>query len=129
MSNKPKIVFCKVCNYITVAPRGPNSFNFIQFLGKSRVGAPWRVGAPTSGKSWIRHCVNKPFNLFQIFTLGRYKMPVEETWLFLGSLDEWIQKGYIRKDIWEKLDDYIEPELLTREKIDQCVKEKQNRSS
>ena len=45
----------------------------------------------------------------------------------MGSLDEWIQKGYIRKDIWEKLGNYLEPELLTREKIDQCVaKEKQN---
>ena len=36
-------------------PGGPNSFNFMQFLGnlaKSYVGAPpWGVGAPSSGKS------------------------------------------------------------------------------
>ena len=40
-------------------PRGPNSFNFTSFwdnLVKSYVATPWRVGAPTSGKSWIRHC-------------------------------------------------------------------------
>ena len=41
-------------------PRSPNSFNFMQFLenlAKSYVGAaPWGVGAPSSGKSWIRHC-------------------------------------------------------------------------
>ena len=43
-------------------PLDPNSFNFMQFfwefLAKSYVGAPlptWRVGAPTSGESWIRH--------------------------------------------------------------------------
>ena len=44
----------------TRTPRGPNSFNFMQFMGKlskSYVGAPpWGVGAPSSGKSWIRHC-------------------------------------------------------------------------
>ena len=35
-------------------PRGPNSFNFMQFLGKfSKIicWATWGVGAPTSGKS------------------------------------------------------------------------------
>ena len=42
-------------------PPSPNSFNFMQFLGKfgkiDRMLAPlpWRVGAPISGKSWIRH--------------------------------------------------------------------------
>ena len=41
-------------------PRGPNSFNFMQFLGKfgKIVCCPLpRVGASTSGKSWIRHWV------------------------------------------------------------------------
>ena len=46
-------------------PGGPNSFNFMQFwenLAKSYVGAPPRgVGAPSSGKSWIRHCFSWPF--------------------------------------------------------------------
>ena len=41
-------------------PQGPNSFNFMQFLGKfGKIvcwRAPWGVGAPSSGKSWIRHC-------------------------------------------------------------------------
>ena len=35
-------------------PRGPNSFNFMQFLGnfgKIVCWRPWRVGAPSSGKS------------------------------------------------------------------------------
>ena len=38
-------------------PPGPNSFNFMQFLGKNgQIIASFRVGAPSSGKSWIRHC-------------------------------------------------------------------------
>ena len=41
-------------------PGGPNSFNSMQFLGKfGKIVCwrpPWRVGAPSSGKSWIRHC-------------------------------------------------------------------------
>ena len=44
-------------------PSGPNSFNFMQFLGNFGEIVCWcpatlppRVGAPTSGKSWIRHC-------------------------------------------------------------------------
>ena len=42
-------------------PGGPNSFNFMQFLGKfGKIVCwrpPWGVGAPSSGKSWIRHCI------------------------------------------------------------------------
>ena len=42
-------------------PRGPNSFNFMQFLGKfDKIVCwhpHWRVGTPTSGKSWIRHWI------------------------------------------------------------------------
>ena len=42
------------------APWGRKSFNFVQFLGKfSKIVCwrpPWGVGAPSSGKSWIRHC-------------------------------------------------------------------------
>ena len=43
------------------APRGPNSFNFMQFLGNFGKIVCWRppppcgVGAPSSEKSWIRH--------------------------------------------------------------------------
>ena len=41
-------------------PPGLNSFNSMQFLGnfcKMVCWYPlWTVGAPTSGKSWIRHC-------------------------------------------------------------------------
>ena len=44
-------------------PSGPNSFNFMQFLRNFGEIVCWcpptlppRVGAPTSGKSWIRHC-------------------------------------------------------------------------
>ena len=41
-------------------PGGPNSFNFMHFLGKFGKFVcwrppPWRVGVPSSGKSWIRH--------------------------------------------------------------------------
>ena len=32
------------------------SCTFWENLTKLYVGAPWKVGAPTSGKSWIRHC-------------------------------------------------------------------------
>ena len=33
------------------------SGSFGEILAKSYVGAlPWRVGGPTLGKSWIRHC-------------------------------------------------------------------------
>ena len=44
-------------------PGGPNSFiscGFWEFLAKSYVGAPPHprgVGAPTSGKTWIRHFI------------------------------------------------------------------------
>ena len=66
-------------------PGGPNSFNFMQFLGKFGKFLCWRppgVGA-SSGKSWIRHCYvltmidNPPF-LISIF--------FEE--LFVKSLDD-----------------------------------------
>ena len=41
----------------TPPPRGPNSFNFMQFLGENgQIIASFRVGAPSWGKSWIRHC-------------------------------------------------------------------------
>ena len=44
-------------------PRGPNSFNFMKFwenFGKIIYWLPpWGVGAPSSGKSWIRHCREK----------------------------------------------------------------------
>ena len=42
------------------SPGGPNSFNFMQFLGNfGKIVCwrpPWGVGAPSSGKSWIRYC-------------------------------------------------------------------------
>ena len=43
------------------SPRCPNSFNFTQFLGKFGKIVCWRpppprVGVPTSGKYWVRHC-------------------------------------------------------------------------
>ena len=41
-----------------VPPRGPNSFNFMQFLGKFGKIVCWHPlegWRPTSGKSWIRH--------------------------------------------------------------------------
>ena len=40
-------------------PGGPHlsiSCSFWENLAKSYVSAPWRVGAPSSGKSWIHHC-------------------------------------------------------------------------
>ena len=38
------------------APRGPNSFNFMQFWGENgHIIASFRVGTPSSGKSWIRY--------------------------------------------------------------------------
>ena len=43
----------------THTPGGPNSFNFMQFLGKFGKIVCWRPlegWCPTSGKSWIRHC-------------------------------------------------------------------------
>ena len=50
---------------------GPNSLNFIQFLGKfgkivcCRPPSPRRVGAPTSEKSWIRQCEKCKFIILQ----------------------------------------------------------------
>ena len=45
-------------------PGGPNSFDFMQFLGNfSKIVCwrpPWGVGTPSSGKSWIRHCKSLP---------------------------------------------------------------------
>ena len=43
------------------AHAGPNAFSFMQFLRKfGKIVCwvpppPWGVGAPSSGKSWIRH--------------------------------------------------------------------------
>ena len=46
-------------------PGDQNSFDFMQFLGKfGKIVCwrpPWGVGAPSSGKSWIRHC--RPFQI------------------------------------------------------------------
>ena len=43
------------------APQGAQilsiSCSFWENLAKSYVGAPRGVGAPSSGKSWIRHCM------------------------------------------------------------------------
>ena len=48
-----------IVKFWTRPPPGPNSFNFMQFWGKfGKIVCwcpPWRVGAPSSGKSWIRH--------------------------------------------------------------------------
>ena len=46
------------------------SCSFWENLAKSYVGAPWRVGAPSSGKSWIRHWVNISGNLIQCLADG-----------------------------------------------------------
>ena len=63
-------------------PGGPNSFNFMYFLGNfDKIACwrpPWGVGAPTSGKSWIRHwywlCfyVNFTFSMKKIEVLNRF---------------------------------------------------------
>ena len=41
-------------------PGGPKFFQFHAVFGKiwlnCMLAPPWRVGAPSSGKSWIRHC-------------------------------------------------------------------------
>ena len=66
--------------WMRAPPRGPNSFNFMQFLGKfGKIVCwrpPWRVGAPSSGKSWIRHC--QPY--IRALSIGSFKT------LLLGSL-------------------------------------------
>ena len=50
-----------IVKFFTRAPPGVQilsiSCSFWENLAKSYVGAPWRVGAPSSGKSWIRHCI------------------------------------------------------------------------
>ena len=59
-------------------PPGPNSFNFMQFLGKfGKIvcwRTPWGVGAPSSGKSWIRHwkvsLEIKAFFIISVFSLS-----------------------------------------------------------
>ena len=40
-------------------PPGPNSFNYMQLLGKNWPNntSTFGVGTPTSGKSWISHCI------------------------------------------------------------------------
>ena len=43
------------------------SCSFWEILAKSYVGAPlWGVGAPSSGKSWIRHCGGNGLNISSI---------------------------------------------------------------
>ena len=62
---------------------GPNSFNFMQFLGKFSKIVCWRpraVGAPSLGKSWIRHC-RATFLVYRhvLFSRGRGANPPEGT--------------------------------------------------
>ena len=65
-------------------PRGPISFNLMQFLGKfgkivcGRSPLPPRVGAPTLGKSWIRHCyVHYDNSFITEYTLSIKKLFVD----------------------------------------------------
>ena len=56
-------------------------------------------------------------NLFQIFTTFQEKYPIKTTgWLF-GSLPEWIKRGYINSDVWNRLRDYVDDELLSPENL------------
>ena len=68
-------------------PPGPNSFNFMQFLGKFDKFVcwrpPWGVGAPSSGKSWIRYC-----NRFNYYT-------TESSVLMVGFMHHWFCPIYL----------------------------------
>ena len=49
-------------------PRGPKFFQFHAVFGKiweNRMLPPRGVGAPSSGKSWIRHCFGLGFKIFE----------------------------------------------------------------
>ena len=64
----PQIYYCSFCLVYTVEdlsgceghPQGSKFFQFHAVLGKiwqnRMLASPWSVGAPTSRKSWIRHC-------------------------------------------------------------------------
>ena len=55
--------------------RGSKSFQFHAVLGKiwqnRMLSPPWRIGAPTSGKSWIRHCQGTDYicNLWDVYNI------------------------------------------------------------
>ena len=50
------------------APRESKFVKFHAVFGKfwqnRMLAPPWRVGAPTSGKSWIQHCINPDLNVY-----------------------------------------------------------------
>ena len=72
--------------------------------------------------------MNKSFNLFQIFTIWEQTDPIKTTGWLLGSLPEWIKKGYIDSDVWNRLRDYVDDGLLTPENLHfyKSNEEKQN---
>ena len=72
--------------------------------------------------------INQSFNLFQIFTICQKKDPIKTTGWLLGSLPEWIKRGYIDDDGWNGLRDYVNDELLSPENLHifKSVEEKRN---
>ena len=61
---------------------GPNSFNFMQFLGNIGKIICWcppsrRAGAPSSGKSWIHQC---EYNLVYMFPAFSY---FPDSWIYM----------------------------------------------
>ena len=69
-------------------PGGPNPFNFMSFgenLAKLYVGA-WGTGAPSSGKSWIRHWNSSQggsrinIRFCQIFHKKKNRMKLRKFW-------------------------------------------------
>ena len=64
----------------TRALGGPNSFNFMQFLGKFGKIICWRpswgVGAPSSGKSWIRQWSLSSKAVFSLFAKVTFRQNV-----------------------------------------------------
>ena len=64
----------------TPPPGRPNSFDFMQFSGKFGVFTPPLEGSrPPSGKSWIRHCIQRTF----LKTLTTKRVFITQTAVFV----------------------------------------------
>ena len=86
------------------APGGPNSFNFMQFLGNFG-----KIGASTSEKSWIRHCSvitynisvrNDEFSRTWKITCKFNVLLKWKWWEFNEPRREWV---FLRLSLWKKV--------------------------
>ena len=98
-----------IVKFWTRAPRGSKFFQFHAVFGKiwqNRMLAPtpWGVGAPSSGKSWIRHCYVTQFRETLLFWFSaeilNYECKLPERLILLTGLESAHSLKYGPHEIW-----------------------------